>query len=126
MSDIGPQLPPHLVAKRKRQEEEAAALLKEPTTTTLANANGLSSHRDDKNLDIEEATEKKRRIVGPALPPAPINEMPTQPAEDAEESSSDDDIGPSLPSATSYDVSLVLLSFLVIAQNLTLKSWIGR
>ena len=83
MSSIGPELPPHLLAKRKRQADAAEAPTAEP------------------------ASEKKRRVVGPAAPPAPIDELPTTaPDDDAEESSSDDDFGPALPTGDSAKVCL--------------------
>lgn len=79
----GPQLPPSPPGKRKREEledddEESLA----PTIFELTKPNGNSP--------------KKARSIGPTLPPASIDEIPTNPPEDAS-SSSDDDFGPSLP-----------------------------
>jgi len=95
MDDIGPQLPPHLIAKRKRQQEEAEVVL------TPANDLALSTDRE-KNASL-----KRRRVVGPSLPPAAIEDMPSQAPEgtsDDEDSSSDDGIGPSLSGAASSGV----------------------
>ena len=87
MSKVGPELPPHLLAKRKREEE-----IEDQTRNNL----GLRSASRSSSSD---AGEKRRRIVGPAPPPAPLNERPDIPAEHDSESSSDDEIGPALPPA---------------------------
>ena len=88
MSDIGPSLPPHLLAKRKRKQDHAA----ENAPTTASGA---------KTSPSPESAEKKRRIVGPAMPPAPLAERPPKPptAESEESSDDDDGFGPALPSA---------------------------
>lgn len=87
MSSIGPDLPPHLLAKRKRQAEE-----EEAATSNGAKPNTASSPRSP------DAAEKRRRVMGPAPPPAPLDQIPPQPAEAKDEdSSSDDEWGPSLP-----------------------------
>jgi len=97
MSNVGPQLPPHLAAKRKRQQQEAEkAAQTEILSTASANVESVSETIES---DDGDATEKRRRTIGPSLPPAPIDEMPSYPPEVEDESSSDDDIGPSLPSA---------------------------
>jgi len=103
MSDVGPQLPPHLAAKRKRQQEEAekaaqTEALPSPSRTVKSVAATIES-------DDGDTAEKKRRTIGPSLPPASIDEMPSYPPEVEDESSSDDDIGPSLPSA--FNVSIL-------------------
>ncbi|KAK5172305.1 uncharacterized protein LTR77_003943 [Saxophila tyrrhenica] len=87
MSDIGPELPPHLLAKRKRKQEEAA----EAAPTTASGANQPAS---------PGGGEKRRRVMGPAMPPAPLDERPTEPPKVPEDSDSDDDdgYGPALPS----------------------------
>lgn len=86
MSDIGPELPPHLLAKRKRKQEAAA-------TDASANTSGA------KRSPSPDAAEKRRKVLGPAMPPAPLEERPTEPARPAEESDSEDDdgFGPALP-----------------------------
>jgi hypothetical protein len=82
MSALGPELPPHLLAKRKRQQEEQA--------------------KDDDIIPSgANEGEKRRRVIGPAMPPAPLDERPSEPPNpqtDASDSE-DDDFGPSLPSA---------------------------
>ncbi|KAF2164090.1 hypothetical protein M409DRAFT_25437 [Zasmidium cellare ATCC 36951] len=86
MSGIGADLPPHLLAKRKRQEEEAES--DAPTTASGA-----------KRPSSPDEPEKRRKVLGPAMPPAPLDERPTAPpdAEDEDSSDDDDDFGPSLP-----------------------------
>ncbi len=86
MSDIGPELPPHLLVKRKRKQEEAAEA--DPTTSSGA-----------KQSQSPDGGEKRRRVMGPAMPPAPLDERPQDPLKTAEESESDDDdgFGPALP-----------------------------
>ena len=95
MSKVGPELPPHLLAKRKREEEVG--------------------HQSRINVDSSSAStssssdtgEKRRRIVGPAPPPAPLNERPDIPAEQDSECSSEDEIGPALPPAPGrYDAEI--------------------
>ncbi|CZT19469.1 uncharacterized protein RCC_05320 [Ramularia collo-cygni] len=85
MSGIGAELPPHLLAKRKRQQEEQAS----QTSTTTSGA---------KRSQSPDGPEKRRKVIGPAMPPAPLEERPLEPADAGEdESSDDDDFGPSLP-----------------------------
>ncbi|KAI9680053.1 MAG: hypothetical protein M1817_005069 [Caeruleum heppii] len=88
MTSVGPQLPPHLLAKRKRQlgddqSRDAPSPPRSPSPTAASPTNS-------------DGSGKRRRILGPSLPPAPIAEQPSTPA-DVDESSSDDDIGPALP-----------------------------
>ena len=90
MSDIGPSLPPHLLAKRKRQREEEVK-----NEEAAASGAKLPSSPED--------GEKRRRIAGPAMPPALLDERPNQPPNGQEDESSDDDdddFGPAPPSAT--------------------------
>ena len=86
MSAIGPELPPHLLAKRKRKQKEQAE--DEDTATSGA-----------KRSPSLSAGEKRRRVMGPAMPPAPLDERPSEPSKPSEDSDSDDDdgFGPSLP-----------------------------
>ncbi|GAB7347413.1 hypothetical protein MBLNU459_g4337t2 [Dothideomycetes sp. NU459] len=96
MSAAGPELPPHLLAKRKRQAEDA------PDTDDTSSP-GAKRPRSPASED------KRQRVLGPAPPPAPLHERPAEPAqaedEDDRASSSsgsdddDDDFGPALPSA---------------------------
>ncbi|OQN99471.1 hypothetical protein B0A48_14449 [Cryoendolithus antarcticus] len=88
MSGIGADLPPRLLAKRKRKQEEEAA-----------NQSTISSGANTK--DGSPTPEKRRRVVGPALPPAPLDERPSVPVSDKDDDSDDDDddgFGPALPS----------------------------
>ena len=87
MSSIGPELPPHLQAKRKRQEADTDQLR---ASVLLLNANSGSG---------TEGGEKRQRILGPSLPPAPIDQRPSTPPDVEQDSDSDDDLGPALPSA---------------------------
>ncbi|EPS40593.1 hypothetical protein H072_5552 [Dactylellina haptotyla CBS 200.50] len=110
MADIGPALPPHLLAKRKRQQEEAekaaaAEALKESegkTSQETASATVAPAAKNN-DIDVDENPEKRRRVVGPYMP-APIDQMPSRspdgddvPKDEDDDSSSEDDIGPSLP-----------------------------
>jgi hypothetical protein len=99
---VGPQIPPHILAKRKRAAEEEAAKV---STATI------------KSPENSEDTTKKKRIAGPAPPPAPLEERPQGcPNDDSgDESSSDDDFGPSLPSVSQTEVRNRLLLFEVSA-----------
>ncbi|KAK3634222.1 hypothetical protein LTR56_015429 [Elasticomyces elasticus] len=93
MSAIGADLPPHLLAKRKRQQEESS----KDEQTTASGAKRPSSPADG---------EKRRKIIGPAMPPAPLEERPSeppvQPVQSVQpDSDDDDDFGPALPAAAS-------------------------
>lgn len=79
MASVGPELPPHL-AKRKRGSDEE---------------DNERNSQSSKNTD-SDGTEKRRRIIGPAMPPAPLDERPSEPADHSDDSS-DDDFGPALP-----------------------------
>ncbi|KAK1057913.1 hypothetical protein LTR74_013827 [Friedmanniomyces endolithicus] len=90
MSAIGPGLPPHLLAKRKRQQDDSRK--DEPTTASGA-----------KNSASPGDGEKRRKVMGPAIPPAPLDERPEGPVEklvQPESDDDDDDFGPALPSTT--------------------------
>ncbi len=98
MSTVGPELPPHLLAKRKRQQEEEEEEEEEeetpgpaPTSPTRARSSSSSSN---------ECGSKRRRVLGPTLPPAPLSELPSTTPDSQSASSSDEDdgaFGPSLP-----------------------------
>ncbi|KAH0556764.1 hypothetical protein GP486_005447 [Trichoglossum hirsutum] len=93
MSACGPELPPHLLAKRKRQAEEENA----------APAPSDASDSRDSGPSISDGAEKRRRAIGPVLPPAGLEEQPTDaPNSSGEDDSSDDEIGPSLPTASEH------------------------
>ncbi|KAL8716719.1 MAG: hypothetical protein Q9225_005977 [Loekoesia sp. 1 TL-2023] len=93
MATAGPELPPHLLAKRKRQQE-AEEITKTPLQPQpqSRSSSPVSSNADDS---------KRRRTIGPAPPPASLSEKPSEaPSPTASsESNSDDDFGPSLPPA---------------------------
>lgn len=93
MSEIGPELPPHLLAKRKRKQEQEG----EDETSTASGAKRSSSPGEG---------EKRRRVMGPASPPAPLEERPIEPLRQVEQSDSDDDdgFGPALPPSGSEEV----------------------
>ena len=97
MSTSGPELPPHLLAKRKRQAEEEEAAR-------------ASSNTDSKEPrpSSSDGAEKRRRVIGPAPPPAALEELPALAPNDSGEgdSSSSDEIGPSLPSASGHIVCI--------------------
>lgn len=96
MSGIGPELPPHLLAKRKRKQEEEA----ENETAISSGAKRSPSTSDG---------EKRRRVVGPALPPAPLDERPVEPTEHVQENSDsedEDEFGPALPASVEDEVLL--------------------
>ncbi|KAK3669831.1 hypothetical protein LTR78_010289 [Recurvomyces mirabilis] len=94
MSALGPDLPPHLLAKRKRKQEAT-------TEDKPATASGARPSSDNNNQD---GGEKRRKVIGPAMPPAPLNEIPDAPPPttfndvDGEEEDDDDEFGPALPS----------------------------
>lgn len=83
MADIGPELPPHVLEKRKRDSGEDETGASRPPTPL--------------------ETSRKKRILGPALPPAPLHQRPSQAPDQSVNSSSssddeDDGYGPALPS----------------------------
>ncbi|SMR52753.1 unnamed protein product [Zymoseptoria tritici ST99CH_1E4] len=86
MSGIGAELPPHLLAKRKRQQDEDADVA--PTTASGA-----------KRASSPDEPDKRQRVIGPAMPPAPLDQRPSHPPNTIEDDSSDedDDFGPALP-----------------------------
>jgi len=92
MSAVGPELPPHILAKRKRQQEQE-------DEAEESRPSGAKRPR------TPEADEKRARVIGPAQPPAPLDERPSEPAivskpdDSDDESSDDDDFGPALPTA---------------------------
>ena len=87
MSTTGPELPPHLLAKRKRQ-----AQVNEASEATAH----LATHPNS-------PPEKKKRVLGPAPPPAALDERPTQSASGSD-SDSDDEWGPAPPPVDSDGV----------------------
>ncbi|KAL9599664.1 MAG: hypothetical protein Q9219_003652 [cf. Caloplaca sp. 3 TL-2023] len=92
MATAGPELPPHLLAKRKRQEQPP-----EETTnpSTKPQRKSPSPPLPSSNPDDNS---KRRRTIGPAPPPAPLSEKPTSSLSDSDSDS--DSFGPSLPPST--------------------------
>lgn len=92
-SAAGPDLPPHLLAKRKRQQEDTAD----------DEANRPSGAKRPKS---PSPVEKRTRVLGPAPPPAPIDQRPEAGLEsDNGSSSEDDDFGPSLPKGPAHQLA---------------------
>ncbi|KAL9101081.1 MAG: hypothetical protein Q9163_003629 [Psora crenata] len=89
MSLVGPELPPHLTAKRKRDQSD----------------DDRPQSKRSPSLSPSSSENKKSRIIGPAVPPAPLDERPrtapraTPVKEDDSSSDDTDDFGPSLPPA---------------------------
>jgi hypothetical protein len=83
MPSVGPEVPPHL-SKRKHSIDDGDGESPSPPSKIQA-----------------ASPPRERRILGPAPPPAPLDERPTQRADKPEDESSsdDDDYGPSLPPA---------------------------
>ncbi|KAI4739136.1 hypothetical protein E4T50_10397 [Aureobasidium sp. EXF-12298] len=128
MSAAGPELPPHLLAKRKRQQEEA----QKNDSSTSSGANQESPKRQKvsgpelppsasptpagPSLPPTVATppvgptlppsepRSARPVAGPAPPPAPLDERPLAPP-DSDDDSDDDGFGPSLPTAADLNPS---------------------
>ncbi|KAI9047613.1 hypothetical protein LZ554_008326 [Drepanopeziza brunnea f. sp. 'monogermtubi'] len=125
MPSVGPQLPPHL-AKRKRSTDDDETPTSPPRKVQAATAPPprtlgptLPPTANPDELDLDDSSEDeygpsvpepestiqpipspapKRRVLGPAPPPANLAERPSYPADDSS-SDSDDDFGPSLPPA---------------------------
>ena len=98
MSPVGPQLPPHL-QKRKRGDDENGT---DSHSDSDSSTGPLPPQKEGKEQSPPSA--KRSRVLGPTLPPAPLDERPPsgplQPTyKDEESSDSDDDFGPALPSA---------------------------
>ncbi|KAF2096592.1 hypothetical protein NA57DRAFT_67277 [Rhizodiscina lignyota] len=81
MPTIGPTLPPHLQSKRKHEDEDEDESSDEESVRKPQSPNG----------------DKRRKVVGPAPPPAPLDERPPQGPDSEGDSSSEDDYGPALP-----------------------------
>ncbi|KAG2166964.1 hypothetical protein VTO58DRAFT_101625 [Aureobasidium pullulans] len=134
MSAAGPELPPHLLAKRKRQQEEEQK--NQPATSSGANQESPQDKRQrvagpelprsaspapagptlppsvrptlpspkSEPQVVQPVTGPARPVAGPAPPPAPLDERPTAPP-DSDSDSDDDDFGPALPSAADLNPS---------------------
>ena len=108
MSAVGPHLPPHLVAKRKREDNDSnsPSLPCRKSPSTSPDSDGTKRRRTlgpslPPTLSSPGSTsptadnEKTGRTIGPSLPPAPLEALPPTPLDTND--SSDDDFGPSLP-----------------------------
>lgn len=94
MPTVGPELPPHLTAKRKRQVDEEG----DQAASDRRSSRSRSSSSD--------GAQKRPRVIGPSLPPAVLAEIPTSKPNADAESDSDDDFGPAPPPAAGqYDAS---------------------
>ena len=89
MVTVGPELPPHLAAKRKREQE-----------AEYAEQESADPRRTSSSPDSDSAS-KRQRVLGPSLPPAPLDERPNQGPYEGEDSDSDVELGPALPLASS-------------------------
>ncbi|CAL3972475.1 hypothetical protein PZA11_004415 [Diplocarpon coronariae] len=133
MPSVGPELPPHL-AKRKRSTDDEAPdspprkvqAATAPPPRTLGPTMPPTSNPDELDLggnaEVEyglsafkpatspsqRSTPPKKRIFGPAPPPANLSERPSHPAD--ESSDSDDEFGPSLPPAPGSAAESALLA----------------
>lgn len=94
MSAVGPQLPSE-AHKRKRTRDDD-----EDNSSSDSSLGPSPPSQRDRNPSPSSA--KRSRVIGPTLPPAPLDERPSNPPQqqqaDDEDESSDDDFGPSLPS----------------------------
>ena len=93
MSAAGPEIPAELLAKRKRQEDA------QDTSEAGRPASPLSPSSSPASAG------KRRRVIGPSLPPAPLGERPEdlQKSDDGD-SSSEGEMGPALPVLTDRKV----------------------
>jgi hypothetical protein len=101
MPSIGPQLPPEL-QKRKRSEDE------DEDGNSSDSSTGPAPPSKTNNKEQSPLSPKRSRVLGPAPPPAPLDERPAKgPHLDNKDESSDedDDYGPSLPSAETTSTS---------------------
>ncbi|KEF63804.1 uncharacterized protein A1O9_01782 [Exophiala aquamarina CBS 119918] len=96
MPGVGPQLPPEL-QKRKHSIDDDGNL----SDSSSSASNSPQSAPPPRELGSAPSP-KRSRILGPTLPPAPLEERPSSPALgdlSESESSDDDGFGPSLPTA---------------------------
>lgn len=94
MVSLGPELPSTETAKRKRADgnEESERVPSPPSQP-----------------HSPTATDKRRRVIGPSLPPGPLDERPSGADESDDESSSDDGVGPALPRSMGGTVRLAAM-----------------
>ena len=90
MPSVGPQLPPEL-QKRKRStdEDDEEGSSSDSSTGPLPQRPGSGAQ--------SPSSAKRSRVLGPTLPPAPLDERPSSPpqpeSDNGSESSDDDDFG---------------------------------
>ncbi|KAL6250673.1 hypothetical protein RBB50_002976 [Rhinocladiella similis] len=98
MPSVGPQLPPEF-QKRKRSADDDD----EEQGSSSDSSTGPLPHRPA-SKESSPSSSKRSRVIGPTLPPAPLDERPSSPPQpddaDESESSDDDGFGPRLPSAS--------------------------
>lgn len=105
MSTVGPELPPHILAKRKRQAEE------EDEARNNEGKEGVPDTQELSRSSSPDVAEKRRRVLGPSMPPAALDERPTSPPDDGDgDNSSSDDMGPALPPAPGQRVCYAVLA----------------
>ncbi|KAI1614050.1 hypothetical protein EDD37DRAFT_471576 [Exophiala viscosa] len=99
MSSVGPELPPELQKRRRSAEDD------DEENNSSDSSTGPLPSRTDTQAQAPPST-KRARVIGPSLPPAPLDQRPSSPPqadrdENTSESSDQDDdyFGPSLPSA---------------------------
>ncbi|KAI9836536.1 MAG: hypothetical protein M1837_003285 [Sclerophora amabilis] len=103
MSTAGPELPPHLLAKRKREAEEGERSVSDSKCPTSRSP-------------TPDSVTKRRRVVGPSLPPAPLDGRPIVDSDADDTSSSDDELGPALPPAPGQNADIEAASQRKLAQ----------
>lgn len=95
MPSVGPQLPPELQKRKRSAEEDDEGSSSDSSTGPLPQRPGSRAQ--------SPPSAKRSRVLGPTLPPAPLDQRPSSPpqpeSDNGSESSDDDDFGPSLPSA---------------------------
>ena len=110
MSAVGPQLPPHLLAKRKREDDDSHYPSPSLTKSATVSPGSDDTKRRRTHGPLLPYTtsppgspspasndQKSVRTIGPSLPPAPLDTLPTATIDNND--SSDDDFGPSPPPA---------------------------
>lgn len=109
MSSVGPQLPPEHQRRKRRHDESD----NNDSDSTDSSTGPLPPVPQDKEQSPPSA--KRTRVIGPTLPPAPLDERPPSPPQrdvesksiseegddddDEDDDDEDDGFGPSLPSA---------------------------
>ncbi|KAF2847796.1 hypothetical protein T440DRAFT_470634 [Plenodomus tracheiphilus IPT5] len=110
---IGPALPPQLAKRRrddddndrasspdssdKRRRVQGPALPPSAPSPRRTVGPSLPPHLELHGSDSGDSDVGPARVVGPAPPPAPLDQQPPQPPEDDNSDSSDDDFGPAPP-----------------------------